>query len=556
MSARLVVTRAGKPFADVDLGEVTIIGREPGVDILLPSEGVSRHHARVAHTEEGWLLEDLWSRNGTLVNGRRVRRRPLAEGDRIEICEFTLTFRSSEESIPGRQPQATMVIEEGPPPQAPSRSRPVEADGVVVGAAERDELQRLRSRLQAIYEVTDALDITLNLGEFLDKALAKVLETFPQADVAVLTLKDPHTGKFAPSAVRVRKGLDPAKVRVSSSVMREAAAGRQAILSSLPAKDPRFRATMTIRRSSIAALMCVPLIYHKDVTGQLYVDSRRPGVAFQDDDLALLSWLGKEINLALERSRMRRELLRRERVERDMRLAAEVQRSFLPEEPPSVEGYEFALHHSSAMGVGGDFYDFLPLPGGRLALVIGEVAGRGISAAILAARVTSHIRYLSLQHSSPAEVLNELNSLLVERAPRGSFATMLYAILDPPSRKLTMASASHPAPIRAPAEPGGVEPVELPRQFPLGALDDTEYEDLTIGLDLGDLLVLYTDGVSDASNAEGVWYGQNRLEGTVAAAPREPRAMVEALTDDLASFADEAGQNDDITIIICQAMRR
>jgi len=555
MSARLVVSRAGKPFADVDLGEVTIIGREPGVDILLPSEGVSRHHARLTRTEDGWLLEDLWSRNGTFVNRRRVRRKPLVHGDRIEICEFTLAFHLAEESVSARQPQATMIIEEGPPPQASARSRPVEPDGVVA-AGEGDELARLRSRLQAIYEVTDALDITLELGEFLDKALGKVLEIFPQADVAVLMLKDPSTGAVAPSAVRVRKGLDPSQVRVSSSVMREAAANRQAIVSSLPAKDPRFRATVTLRRHSVSALMCVPLIYRKEVTGQLYVDSRRPGVAFQEDDLALLSWLGKEINVAVERSRMRRELLRRQRVERDMRLAAEVQRSFLPEEPPSVEGYEFALHHSSALGVGGDFYDFLPLPGGRLALVIGEVAGRGISAAILAARIASHIRYLSLQHPSAAEVLNRLNSLMVERAPRGSFATMVYAVLEPRSRKLTMASASHPAPIRVPAEEGAVEQIELPRQFPLGALDDTQYEDLTIGLEAGDLLVLHTDGVTDASNAEGVWYGENRLCRVLASAPRQPQDLLEALSSDLASFTDEAGESDDITVIVCQPVAR
>ena len=556
MPARLVVTRAGKPFADVDLGEVTIIGREPGVDLLLPSDGVSRHHARLTHTEDGWLLEDLWSRNGTFVNRRRVRRKPLADGDRIEICDFTLTFHCAEEAPAGRQPEATMILEEAPPPRATATSRPVESDGIVAAPAEREELERLRARLRAIYQLTDALDITLGLGDFLEKALAKVLDIFPQADVAVLMLKDPTTGKMAPSAVRVRKGLDPAQVRVSSSVMREAAANRQAILSCVPAKDPRFRATMTIRRHSISALMCVPLLYHEEVTGQLYVDSRRPGVAFQEDDLALLSWLGKEIILAVERSRMRRELLRRQRVERDMRLAAEVQRSFLPEEPPSVEGYEFALHHSSAMGVGGDFYDFLPLPEGRLALVIGEVAGRGISAAILAARVTSHIRYLSLQHSSPADVLDELNSLLVERAPRGSFATMLYAVLDPKSRELTMASASHPAPLRVSAEEESVEQIELPRQFPLGALDDTEYEDLTITLDPGDLLVFYTDGVTDASNSEGVWYGENRLQRVLAAAPREPQGALDALTADLAAFADEGGESDDITIILCRPTPR
>jgi len=544
--ARLAVTREKGQSEEVHLGEVTVLGREQGADVVLPAEGVSRHHARITRTEDGYLLEDLWSRNGTFVNRRRVRRKALQDGDAIDICEWSLTFHLEPEDKGQPEPPPAMVFEEAP--AAAATALPVEADGSLARAVA--EAERLRARLRAIYEVTDAIDITLTLGEFLENALDKLLEIFPQADVAVLMLKDLATGTMAPRASRLRSGLDPEQVTISTSVMRETAKKRQALLSSTAGDDPRFRATMTIRRSSIASLMCVPLVYREDLTGLLYVDSRRAGVAFQEDDLALLTWLGREINLALERSRMRRELLQRQRIERDMHLAVEMQRSFLPDEPPSVEGYEFALHHVPAMAVGGDFYDFLPLEGGRLAIVIGEVAGKGIAAALLVARVTSHIRYLSLECASPGELLDRLNELLVERAPRGTFATLLYAVLELDTRQLTLASAAHLAPLRVAAAAGRVEDLVLPRQFPLGALDDTCYEDLTIQLDEGDHLVLYTDGIIDASNAQGEWYGENRLYRVLASAPRAPRPMLDALLADVGTFADEAGENDDMTAII------
>jgi len=322
------------------------------------------------------------------------------------------------------------------------------------------------------------------------------------------------------------------------------------VLSTAAAADPRFHRTLTIRRHRIASLMCVPLLYHEEVTGLLYVDSRRQDVAFGEDDLALLSWVGKEINLAVERARMRRELLQRQRVERDMRLAGEVQRSFLPDGPPSVEGYEFALHHISALGVGGDFYDFLPLGDGRLALAIGDVSGRGISAALLMARLSSHTRFLAPQCETPAELLAQLNALLLERAPRGTYVTMLYGVLDAPARKLTVASAGHPQPLLVLPEPGQVEPLDLVRQFPLGAIEGQEYEDVSIDLQAGDLMVMHTDGLTDTSNADGAWYGENRLQRVVAAAPREPQAMLDAVLADLGAFADESGETDDVTAIV------
>jgi serine phosphatase RsbU (regulator of sigma subunit) len=554
MAARLVITRQGAQYGEVELGEVAIIGREPGVEAVLVGEGVSRHHARISRSEDGYLIEDLWSRNGTFVGRRRVRRTLLRDGDVIDVCDYSLTFQLGPESEAKRRPMPTMVLDEAPAAPMSASAVPVTADGSVAAPpAEKAEIDLLRARLRAIYEVTDAVGVTLTLNEFLDRALEKLLEIFPQADVAILFLRDPAGGAMPPRASRLRPGLDPNQVTVSTTVLQETAKKRQALRSSVAAEDPRFRATMTIRRHSIASLMCVPLLYREEVTGLLYVDSRRAGVAFQEDDLALLSWLGKEISLALERARMQRELLQRQRVERDLHLAAEVQRSFLPQAAPEVPGYGFAFHHASATGVGGDFYDFLPLAGGRLALAIGEVAGKGVSAAVLMARVTSDIRYLSLQHPAPAALLNRINALLLESAPRGSFATMLYGVLDPPTRRLTIASAAHLAPIRVRPALGVAEEVELPRQFPLGALDDTQYEEVTLQLDEGDLLVLYTDGVVDASDADGEWYGENRLQRIIASAPREPKAMLDALVGDIGSFAGAAGQNDDLTVVILHA---
>ena len=549
--ARLVLSKQGAEPKEVQLGEMAIVGRDANADVVLASEAVSRHHAKVSHTEEGWLLEDLWSRNGTFVNRRRVRRKMLKDGDQVDICEFSLVFRRSLEDEGQRPQQPTMVLSDSPVPQGRPVTMKVGVDGALKPSArDTQEVARLRARLESIYEVTDAVDITLPLPEFMDTALAKLLEIFPQADVAMLLLRDRATGTMAPRASRLRSGLDPAEIAVPSTVMERTAKQGQAMLSSAAADDPRLHATITIKRHNIASLMCVPLLYREDVTGLLYIDSRRAGVAFNEDDLALLSWVGKEINLAVERARMRRELLQRQRVERDMQLAAEVQRNFLPDGPPSVEGYEFALHHASALGVGGDFYDFLPLGGGRLALAVGDVAGRGVSAALLMARLTSEIRHLSLDCETPSELLRRLNALLVERAPRGTFVTMLYGVLDLAERQLTVASAGHLPPLRVLPEAGRIEELDLPRQFPLGALEEVVYEDLTVGLDEGDSVVLYTDGIVDASNAQGEWYGENRVQRVLASAPREPRAMLDTLLTDVGSFADDAGENDDMTMVV------
>jgi len=549
--AKLVITREGADPEEVELGEVTIVGRDESADVVLPSEAVSRHHAKIACTEDGYLVEDLWSRNATFVNRRRVRRHLLKDGDIVDICEFRLVFHRGPEDEGPRGHKPTMAFADTPEAGDRPVTLPVGADGSLAQPeADADEVARLRSRLAMIYQVTDAIDITMSLDESLDKALGKLLDIFPQADVAVLMLRDRNTETMAPRASRLRSGLDPSQVTVSSTVMRKTAERGQALLSTVAADDPRLHQTMTIKRHSIASLMCVPLLYREEVTGLLYVDSRRPGVAFHEDDLALLTWVGKEISLAVERAEMRRELLRRQRVERDMHLAAEVQRSFLPDGPPSVAGYEFALHHVSALGVGGDFYDFLPLGEGRLALVLGDVSGRGISAALLMARLSSHTRFLALQCETPGELLGRLNAMLVERAPRGTFVTMLYGVLDLAARRLTVASAGHLPPLRVLPEPGRVEEVDLSRQFPLGALEGQEYEAVTLDLHPGDNLVLYTDGLIDASNAAGDWYGENRLQRVVASAPRQPQAMLDALLTDLGAFADEAGQSDDMTAIV------
>ena len=545
--AKLVITREGADPEEVELGEVTIVGRDESADVVLPSEAVSRHHAKIARTEDGYLVEDLWSRNATFVNRRRVRRHLLKDGDVVDVCEFRLVFHRGSEDEGPRGHKPTMAFADTPEAGDRPVTLPVGADGSLAQPeADADEVARLRSRLAMIYQVTDAIDITMSLDESLDK----LLDIFPQADVAVLMLRDRNTETMAPRASRLRSGLDPSQVTVSSTVMRKTAERGQALLSTAAAEDPRLHQTMTIKRHSIASLMCAPLLYREEVTGLLYVDSRRPGVAFHEDDLALLTWVGKEISLAVERAEMRRELLRRQRVERDMHLAAEVQRSFLPDGPPSVAGYEFALHHVSALGVGGDFYDFLPLGEGRLALVLGDVSGKGISAALLMARLSSHTRFLALQCEAPGELLGRLNAMLVERAPRGTFVTMLYGVLDLAARRLTVASAGHLPPLRVLPEPGQVEEVDLSRQFPLGALEGQEYEAVTLDLHPGDHMVLHTDGLIDASNSAGDWYGENRLQRVVASAPRQPQAMLDALLTDLGAFADEAGQSDDMTAIV------
>jgi serine phosphatase RsbU (regulator of sigma subunit) len=252
------------------------------------------------------------------------------------------------------------------------------------------------------------------------------------------------------------------------------------------------------------------------------------------------------------------------RLKEDLALAAHIQKSFLPREVIAVEGLDLFAEYRAAYTVGGDFYDVLWVAPDRLAVFIGDIAGKGIAGALLMARVSSELRAAALAHVDPETVLKTMNEATLRRDQPELFFTAVYFTIDVKSGEVLLANAGHPAPYWRRAR-GGVEPITAGRGCAVGILDDPGFTVTWLRLEHGDSLVLYTDGVVEASSADGVLYGQDRLEACLARvdstrtpsavrAPsaRTPRVIAEEILRSVDEHSAGGPVNDDLTLFICQ----
>jgi serine phosphatase RsbU (regulator of sigma subunit) len=297
--------------------------------------------------------------------------------------------------------------------------------------------------------------------------------------------------------------------------------------------------------------MHVPIIHGDVCRGVLEVSAAdSQGGRFSQRDLDLLRALASVAALGLENARMHAESLKQERLAQDLRLAEQIQKSFLPRELPSSPGLEFLAEYQPAYSVGGDFYDVFWLGPTQLGMFIGDVAGKGVSAALLMARMTSDLRLAAHAEATPDRVLASVNRAVLARGQHDIFVTCVYLALDVTTRRITLANAGHLPPLVRRAASGQVEPVEGSGTA-IGIFEDAEFKQVELTLWPGDTLVLCTDGVEEATNESGQQLGPERLTATLAAgssAPRELRARVLA---EVRRHVGVAPQYDDLTLLLC-----
>jgi serine phosphatase RsbU (regulator of sigma subunit) len=247
--------------------------------------------------------------------------------------------------------------------------------------------------------------------------------------------------------------------------------------------------------------------------------------------------------------RLEQERIERERVEQELHLARRIQQASLPKEVPILEGWQITPFYKPAREVGGDFYDFHLLSGGRLGLVVGDATGKGVPAALVMASARSMLRALAQNTESPADVLRRANDPLITDIPANMFVTCFYCILDPKSGRLVYANAGHDLPY---VRHGGGDAEELrARGMPLGLMPQMSYEEKEIVLQEGDSTLLYTDGLVEAHDPKGEMFGFPRLQALVSEhAAEEERLLEETLMEELYSFVGEGWeQEDDITLL-------
>lgn len=536
--------------------EKSILGRHPDCDIVLDVGAISRQHAQILLVGPDYFVQDLQSRNGTFVNGQQIHElRRLEENDRIKICDLLFTFHSK---TPGAN-----TTDSTPAGRLTAMAEMVDdvegsSGSTVVGkiqdvGSSREGLRftvNAEAKLKALLEINQSLASALSLDEVLPKILDSLFRVFLQADRGFVVLLDPANGRLAPKAVKHRRDDSDETPRISRTIMNEVMNKKEAVLSADAATDGRFDSSQSIAEFRIRSMMCAPLV---DSTGRalgaIQIDTLDKASRFQQDDLEVLASVASQAAIAIENAQLHEKQLGQLAMQRDLELAHKVQQGFLPGAPPTVEGYDFFDYYKAASHVGGDYFDYISLSDQRLGIVLADVSGKGISAALLTAKLSSEARFCLASEADLATAVNRLNAAFCAAGWEDRFVTVIIGVLDPRANELTLVNGGHMAPYLRHRD-GTVEPIgEESSGVPLGVSEDFEYEQFTIPLAPGDCLTLFTDGFSEAMNAAGELYGLERLQEHLKAPDVGVDKLGGALLEDVKSFVDGHAQSDDMCLV-------
>ncbi len=302
------------------------------------------------------------------------------------------------------------------------------------------------------------------------------------------------------------------------------------------------------------ALLGVPLSVKGDVLGVMLIEETGTPRGSSERRLEIITGIAHQAALAMQNDRLQQEMAERERLERELQLAREIQQTFMPSQLPHLPGWELAVVWRAARQVAGDFYDFFDLPGGRLGLVIADVADKGMPAALFMALTRALVRAAALEEMSPAAALARVNDLLVPDAQHGMFVTAVYAVLSLETGELAYANAGHNPPLLLRSHTRELERFGT-GGMALGVLEGIRLEERSVSLKPGDHLIFYTDGVTEAFSPQNEIYGEERLQATIQAAAGSAQAMLDAIDDSVVAFVGDTSPSDDLTIMVLRRLK-
>ena len=535
--------------------DTSVLGRHSDCDVVLDVGAVSRHHAQITRVGADYFVEDLNSRNGTFLNGEQVRGRlKLTDNDELRICGLSYRFyhgtppTDPPQSLDGSSSLAMFVDDHTPDTQT--------GNSTIMSALEVEASQsgiRLsvnsETKLKAMIEISRNLT-TLSVDEVLPKLLDSLFKIFIQADRGFVALKADGDGPLVPKAIKHRRGGDEDMIRISRTIVEQVMTQKEAILSADAASDSRFNMSQSIADFRIRSMMCAPLVDTEGhVLGVIQIDTNDQGGRFQTEDLEVLASVASQAAMLVESAQLHETTLRQNRIERDLALAQRVQQGLLPNTRPKLDGYHFFDYYEPANEVGGDFYDYVPLPGGRLAVLLADVSGKGISAALLMAKLSGETRFLLASQDAPQDAITQINRTMDNDSWEDRFVTFVVTVVDPAANRVTIVNGGHMPPLLRKAD-GSVVPISDEQAGPpLGVDFDYEYEACDITLDPGEQLVLFTDGFSEAMNEGLDLYGLERLEVAAGASLAEPQGLGSYILDDVRRFVSGHRQSDDMCMV-------
>ncbi len=562
---QLLIKHSNRPADKFDLVRIrTTLGRSARSDICLPDPFASRIHAEVRKEGDQYWLQDLGSANGTRYNTQPVAAPvPLINGGEIQIGETTLVF--DEEKIqPSRS--APLIHEENKAfdPSVTIALSPTSKStaGLLDSITDRGLGTATRQQIDGwglMNKVVVGLLGSARLDETLETVASLVFEAVPAERVMIIFEED---SKDDPKAARAGDDLkvriavakqrgheaEPDDIRISRSVLQEVMSEGKSVLTSDAQHDPRFSG-QTMALQGIRSVLAVPLAVNERVFGMIYADSPTSEVNFTEQHLQILTTLSSVAAIRVENARLLEESFDRTRMEYELSLATEIQQNLQPSSAPPVEGYEFQGISFSCYEIGGDYYDFIPKPDGKMLIALGDVSGKGTAAALLMSSLHAAIHAQVAAKASLAETVNAVNSYLTANTPTNRFVTLFLAELDPATGELTFINAGHNPPLVVHA--GGKAEQLHAGGFPLGIIAGGAYEIGHARLLPGSALIVYSDGVSEAANPEGEEYGIERLAEVIKRnLVKSAAGLRDSVEKALSDFSKTAPAADDITLVI------
>jgi len=517
------------------------LGRSSVNDLCYPNDGgLSRQHLAIVRSGDGWRVEDLGSKNGTLLNGRRVdKSAPFRPGDRISAGHLTIEFAepgakantvvfTENEAFSTTATTVVANLENVLGPQAED----LNSTHVINGSPQMMALIRAGRELASHRPLEELFQVIMDLSVEAVMAGRGVLMTLEGDDLQV----------------RAARGEG---FKISSTVRDRVIKKKESLLVRDTQLDLALKAQMSIVEQKVRSMIAVPLQTNDRVIGLIYLDSPNMIREFTREDLNLLTVMANVAAIRIEHARLN-EIEEAERaMAKEMQQAALIQARLLPGAAPAVNGLDIAGKTAACRTVGGDYYDFLKFDDGRVGMLVGDVAGKGMPASLLMSSLQARVHVVFEDGDHLAEKITRLNKATCRNCPDNRFITFFMTIMDPATGELVYTNAGHNPPLVVRAS-GAVEMLEGGGMI-LGILPAASYTESRSRLNPGDVLVLFSDGVTEAPDRRGEEFGEQRLGELVAGLRGRPAVeIVEEIHKSVAAYSEGAPAADDITVVVAR----
>ena len=524
------------PFRQLLDGSTVSIGRASECTIPIKDRYLSRHHAEIIVLDGAWHLKDLGSANGTYLNGSRVERdTPLHTGDRIRLGDTEIVFIASEHNTDKMFAVADRVA-------SPTIAIPLH--DIDTPHSDSGDVARLQTLTILARELIEDRPMTELFGFIVDRIMRHL-----SPSRAALGLLAPDGKSFVNVEVRREDESDTSELTISQTLLSEVVEEKKALAFMDVAMDEKLSRAQSIIIQGIHSIICAPVIISDSVAGVLYVDYLVSQHPISEDDVRLVAQIGRFAAIKLEQTRLREAALQKRLIDEELKTASMIQRRLLAPAPEGIEGFTFAGANRPCRSISGDYYDFVMRPNGKLYFVIADVSGKGVTAGLMMAGLQSAFRIYTKNDPDPASLVTQLNVTLKENLPQSKFVTLFLGRLDVSSGLVEYANAGHTPPLLV--RRNGVEELSE-TDLLLGIVTRAGYLNRRLQLDSGDALILFTDGVTEAENAEGELLGSSLLSARLAPLHGLPAPDLANAVD--ASVLEHVGDvedlGDDVTLMV------